>query len=350
VTTKVEVGLGPQSLTAYPRFAQTAAPTDCSIFQDCGSYVPKLRVSPPANTFRLVQGGTALDQFLLYNDGGGAIIPFAAYVEYQDGSGWIRLDPEADFRPRPVRMVVIATPQMSPGTYRATVVIDAGAAGVGRYPITLEVVGLPTQPPPQPTPRVTQVLHGATFQPGPVARGAYYTIKGENLAGNNLSVTFNGTAAKTVYTSADQINVLVPSDLSGTTAQLVVSANGVSSTPVTVQLTDALPGIFNPGILNQDGTVNSPSNPAPAGTYVQIYATGLLGPSNQGVIEAKLHDLTLTNLPYAGPAPGITGLQQVNLQIPQYFPTMTTEVLVCTTSTGTRQCSAPAKIHVRQAQ
>jgi uncharacterized protein (TIGR03437 family) len=68
------------------------------------------------------------------------------------------------------------------------------------------------------------------------------------------------------------------------------------------------------------------------------------------VVEAKLHDLVLTNLPYAGPAPGIPGLQQLNLQIPEGWPTMTTEVLVCTTAGGQRQCSSPVKIHVRQVQ
>ncbi len=346
-TPTLEVNLGPLTTTAYPRFTQLAAPSDCTLFNDCGTYVPKLRADPANTTFRLLQGGVANQQFLIYNEGGGRILPFTTRVEYQDGSDWIRLDPAADLVPRPVRMVVIATPQMTPGTYRATVVIDAGPAGVARYNITLEVLALPPQPPQTPTPRITGVVHGATFEAGPVARNAFYTIRGENLAGNNVSVTFDGKPARTIYTSANQINVLVPADLASNTAQVVVSANGVASAPVTVQVADAYPGIFDPGILNQDGSVNSPSNPAAAGSFVQIYATGLLGPNNQGTVDARLHDVSLTNLPYAGQAPGIAGMQQVNLQIPDYFPTMTTEVLLCTTATGTRICSAPVRIHVR---
>jgi len=347
-TVTAAVSFGPNGGTGYPRFTAVAAPTDCSVFSDCNAYVPKLRADPANTTFRLLQGGVANQQFLIYNEGGGSIMPFTTRVEYTNGSGWIRLDPEGDLVARPVRMVVIATPQMAPGAYRATVVIDAGGAGVARYNITLEVVALPPEPPAVPRPRVTQVLHGATFEAGPVARNAYYTLKGENLAGNNLSVTFDGKLARTTYTSANQINVLVPADLGSNTAQLVVSANGVSSTPVTVQVTDAYPGIFDPGILNQDGSVNSPTNPAPAGTFVQIYATGLLGPRDNGVIDARLHDVSIGNPPYAGPAPGIPGLQQVNLQIPREWPTFTTEVLLCTTATGTRTCSTPVKIHIRQ--
>jgi uncharacterized protein (TIGR03437 family) len=63
-----------------------------------------------------------------------------------------------------------------------------------------------------------------------------------------------------------------------------------------------------------------------------------------------LHDQIYTALPYAGPAPGIAGLQQVNLMIPEGWPTMTTEVLLCTTAGGQRQCSSPVKIHIRQVQ
>jgi uncharacterized protein (TIGR03437 family) len=153
-----------------------------------------------------------------------------------------------------------------------------------------------------------------------------------------------------LFTSSDQINFEVPFDVTGTTAQLVVNANGIASSPTMVSIAQASPGIFVPGILNQDFTVNSPSNPARAGTFVQIYATGLLPPNGSGQVEAKLHDVIITSLPYAGPAPGIPGVQQVNLQIPSYFPTMTTEVLLCSTAAGQRACSPPVKISVMAAQ
>lgn len=165
-----------------------------------------------------------------------------------------------------------------------------------------------------------------------------------------MTLTLNGTPAKLLFTSSDQINFEVPATLTGSTAQLVVTASGVPSVPMTTNLAAASPGIFVPGILNQNSTVNGASNPAPAGTFVQIYTTGLLPANGQGQVEAKLHDQIITSLPYAGPAPGIPGVQQVNLQIPPYYPTMTTEVLLCTTAGGVRACSPPVKISVMATQ
>lgn len=336
---------------AVPRFAAVAAPTDCGVFRDCNSYIPKLNAPPVNMDFRLVRGvGTEYRVIPLGNDGGG-LMPWAASIEYKRGSGWILLDRESALEPVSVRVVVRALTEMQAGIYEATIVIDAGAAGVARYPVRLEVVEPQTPPPPVVNlPTVTEVVHGATFAAGPVARGALVTLRGTNLNGNNVSVTFDGRLARILFSNSEQINLQVPADLPGNTAQVVVTVNGTASAAKTVNVTAAAPGIFTPGILNQDSSVNSPTNPANAGSFVQIYATGLLAADGSGIVDAKLHDLVLTTLPYAGPAPGLPGVQQVNLQIPQYFPTMTTEVLLCTSAGGQRQCSAPVKIHVRQVQ
>lgn len=93
-----------------------------------------------------------------------------------------------------------------------------------------------------------------------------------------------------------------------------------------VEVQSAVPGVFDPGILNQDGTLNSALNPAAAGTTLQIFATGLVAPNSSGHITAYLHDVFFPDPPYAGPAPGIEGLQQVNLIVPDYLPAMTTEL------------------------
>ena len=315
------VGSGPLN-TSYPRFRPFPPPSDCTNFGDCNVYNAKLVAQPANTTYQLLPGGNALENLIIQNSGGNPFMPFTTTVDYKNGSGWIRLDPDYDTKARVVRMAVIATPQMAPGPYDATVTIDAGPAGVARYPVHLQVLPLPA---PDTRPKISSVVNGATFQSGPVARNAYYTIQGENLAGKDVSVAFDGEAAKVTYSAASQINVLVPADLASNTAQLVVTVNGVASQPQTVNLVDAAPGVF--GILNQDGTVNSPSNPAVAGTVIQVFATGLLGPNGSGMIDAKLHDQVVTDPPFAGAAPGIPGLQQVNLLIPQYYPTMSTDVV-----------------------
>ena len=94
-------------------------------------------------------------------------------------------------------------------------------------------------------------------------------------------------------------------------------------------LAPAAPGIF--AIVNQDGSVNSPSNPAARGTEIQIFATGggqTSPPSSTGMITPSAASLTLpvtatiggasAQVLYAGSAPGeIAGLIQINVVVPQ---------------------------------
>jgi hypothetical protein len=84
-------------------------------------------------------------------------------------------------------------------------------------------------------------------------------------------------------------------------------------------------------VLNQDYSVNTPDNPASAGSYVAAYLTGL-GPVQPAVatgVPAPLNVLSSTTnavtatiggiaaVVFAGLAPGYAGLYQVNIQVPQ---------------------------------
>ena len=62
----------------------------------------------------------------------------------------------------------------------------------------------------------------------------------------------------------------------------------------------------------------------------------------------KVHDQANLVPLYAGAAPGIPGLQQVNVRVPAGLPGITTSVVVCGTSSGVRVCSAPSPITLRQ--
>jgi uncharacterized protein (TIGR03437 family) len=326
-----------------PRFIDLQAPTDCGVFYDCSLYTPKLGAPPVNTTFTLVQGAGAAQRLIpLSNEGGGNIMPWAATVNYENGSDWLQVDPMSGVQPVLIRMTAIARTDMQPGTYRATLIIDAGLAGEARYPITLTVTA-----PPQAKPVITAVQHGATFQAGPIARGSFITLRGSNFGTSAAGVTIDNQPARVVYTGTDQINLQVPEQIGTNSAQIVVTAGGVASDPVRADVVDVNPGIFTPGILNQDGTVNSETNPANTGSYVQIFATGLLPPDGSGVVEARVHDRTLTNLPFAGPAPGISGLQQVNLQVPADLPTMQAELSLCTSVFQQRVCSPPVRVHLR---
>ncbi|MBC8165547.1 MAG: IPT/TIG domain-containing protein, partial [Bryobacteraceae bacterium] len=350
----LQVGFGPISTSAIantfspiPRFVNVAPQSDCPQFSDCGLNLPKLRADPFFTQFRLVQGVGVEQRVINVSNDGGGTLSWTVTVDYKSGRDWIFLDRTSGTNSNPIRMIVRALTELVPGTYEATVTVDAGSAGVARYPITLQVIPIPQLP--EPTPKITSVVNGASFESGQVARGSYITIRGENLAGSTIAITLDSKPVTPVYTSASQINLRLPADLTAATAQLVVTVNGKASAPYVVNVAPVRPGIFNPGILNQDGSVNSPANPANTGSFVQIYATGLLLPDGSGVVDARLHDQNFARLPYAGPAPGIPGVQQVNLEITAGLPTMTTEVLLCSTAGGaSRQCSAPVKIHIRR--
>jgi uncharacterized protein (TIGR03437 family) len=155
----------------------------------------------------------------------------------------------------------------------------------------------------------------------------------------NVSATFNGLPATILYNSATQINLLVPAGLATlSSAQLVVTVDGAISAPMTVALAPFEPGIFAGAVLNQDSTTNSTSSGAAAGSVIYFYATGLSG---SGTITARIGGTELTNLYYAGPAPGFPGVQQINLTIPAGLGGMTTALSVCGTGTGGEVCSLP---------
>jgi uncharacterized protein (TIGR03437 family) len=234
------------------------------------------------------------------------------------------------------------------GKYEATLIIDAGAAGVARYPLTLDVRPLPIPPP------VISSIGGAATFTGPLTRGGLATIKGSNLGGTNLSVTFNGTPARILYTSSDQINFQVPSDLTGTTARVVVTANGVASVTQNIELAVVAPGIFPGGILNQDNRVNTPETPAVSPSIVQIFATGLLPAQGDARVEVRFGETYYSgasDVPYAGEAPALPGVQQVNFRLPAGLSTGSVDLALCATpASGTRSCSPVVRLAVRSAQ
>jgi len=107
----------------------------------------------------------------------------------------------------------------------------------------------------------------------------------------DIQVTVNGTPAPLYYVSPSQINMIVPMNApTSGTAEFEVSqiSTGQILGAFQVPMQEFAPGIFicsgNTStlraacVVNQDGSVNSASNPAPRGSVISIYATG------QGVV------------------------------------------------------------------
>ena len=202
------------------------------------------------------------------------------------------------------------------------------------------------------------IVNSASYLGGSVAPGEIVTIFGSGMGpaslvglqldsrgyvSNSLAgtqVLFDGVAAPMIYTTATQVSAVVPYEVAGTT-QVHVVYQGQSSNVVSIPVAAVFPGIFTAdssghgqgAIVNQDGTVNSPGNPAAAGSIVFVYATGE-GQTNPAGVDGKPGDspaplpvaqpgMSATigglNAPvlYAGGVPGlVAGVLQVNLQIP----------------------------------
>ena len=160
---------------------------------------------------------------------------------------------------------------------------------------------------------------------------------------SGTSVQFNGVAAPLLYTSATQVAAVAPYGVTGPTVQVTVTNQGQTSVPATIRVFAAAPGLFTAdgtgtgqaAAINQDGTLNSASNPAPMGSVISLYATGGGQTSPAGVdgqvstsplarqslpVQVYIGQqpvLSTAQLQYAGPAPGeIAGLMQINVPLP----------------------------------
>ncbi len=133
-----------------------------------------------------------------------------------------------------------------------------------------------------------------------------------------VQVLINGVAAPLISVQASAIACMTPFEVSGhSSATVQIVQNGVASPAVTVGIKEVT---FTPGVLsiaNQDGSFNSPSNPARAGQSVTLYVTGF-GPTNPSVPDGSLYKSPLptavyavsavgNKVTYAGPAPSFGG-------------------------------------------
>jgi uncharacterized protein (TIGR03437 family) len=175
-------------------------------------------------------------------------------------------------------------------------------------------------------------------------------------------VLFNGTPAPLYFVSPGQINMFVPmsAPVTGSADIEVVQVStgqvlGAGSVPM-AQVSPAIfcgasggclatGGFYQAAVLNQDNTVNSPTNPAARGSIIQIFCTGqgaLNNPPADGAAAGVSPLATTPETPrvalaanfvddmalrpgdptdgswvkYSGLAPGFAGLWQINVQIP----------------------------------
>jgi uncharacterized protein (TIGR03437 family) len=203
------------------------------------------------------------------------------------------------------------------------------------------------------------IVSAASFLGGGVAPGMIVSIFGSGLGPPQIAsleldangyvktelrgtrVLFNDVPAPLIFTSETQVGAVAPYALDGSsTLRVVVEMRGVRSAPVELAVSESAPGLFTlhssgsggGAILNQDGTVNTPENPAERGSVVALFGTGE-GQTEPAGQDGKLATQTLprprlpvsvtiagrdAELLYAGGAPGlVAGVVQVNARVPE---------------------------------
>jgi uncharacterized protein (TIGR03437 family) len=244
-----------------------------------------------------------------------------------------------------------------------------------------------TRPASGPAVTAAGVLNAASYGAGGVAPGQIVTIYGErlgqsavvaatltnskfNTTAGNTRVLFDGIPAPMIYSSEKQLAAIVPYATAGKTAtQLEVEVSGVKGQAATVPIVASSPGIFTAdssgkgqaAVLNENGSLNTPTNPAAPGSIVVIYLTGE-GQTNPAGSDGSLAlgaTLPKPALPvsatiggvdaeilYAGAAPGaVAGLMQINARIGSLAPPSNTSPLVV--KIGDKTSQAGVTIAVR---
>jgi uncharacterized protein (TIGR03437 family) len=153
------------------------------------------------------------------------------------------------------------------------------------------------------------------------------------------TVTFDGYPAPLIYDGLSQINAVVPYEIAGETTTNVTVKGSLGTFTQSIPVVQAVPALFTANssgsgqaaALNQDGSVNSPANPANAGEVIVLFGTG------EGVVNPLPKDGVVTLVPaptpqlavtvsiggqpatvtYAAEAPGlVSGVIQINAVIP----------------------------------
>ncbi|HKE28589.1 MAG TPA: IPT/TIG domain-containing protein [Bryobacteraceae bacterium] len=200
---------------------------------------------------------------------------------------------------------------------------------------------------------VVNAASNAPFTAG-LSPGELVTLYGQNLSdathaapslpfpttlGNNVQVKVNGTPAPIYFVSSGEISFLIPYGTNTSIAGIQVINNGTASNTVTLPVHITTPGVFtNPvgglgtaAALHADYSLVNSAKPAQPGETIQVFVTGLgavspavadgaAGPDNplsttSNTITAFINNQQAT-VTYAGLAPDLGGLYQVNLTVP----------------------------------
>ena len=183
-------------------------------------------------------------------------------------------------------------------------------------------------------PVVVSAVNAASLIPGPIAPGMLLAILGAGSTATEVS--FNAIQAPLLSATATEILVRVPVALQGVQS-VQISINQIPQ--ILANVVDAAPALFanasgQASVLNDDGSLNSPLNPAARGSIVTLFGTG------EGVtglpFSWSVGGYTGSIL-YAGPAGNYPGMFQINAYVPAGYLSAGTFPVIVTVGTFSTQ-------------
>ncbi|MBV8846993.1 MAG: Ig-like domain repeat protein [Bryobacterales bacterium] len=203
-------------------------------------------------------------------------------------------------------------------------------------------------------PNIAALINGASFRQAH-APGGVATVFGSQLSQSTqaagsvplpvsmagVTVTVNGVIAPLYYASPTQVNFQIPYTTPTGTATVAINNDGqVTSQSITISA-------LAPGIFTDQNGVLVPSGSASSGQVISLYFTGAgaispalstgSAPSMQAQIASLPRPLQMVGvtvagvsapIQFAGDAPGLVGVIQVNFQVPGGVPTGPQQVVV----------------------
>jgi hypothetical protein len=257
---------------------QAAAGSDSMTFMAAPPALasPAIALSTSSLTFSFIVGGEIppLQTISVLNTGGGSLSYTAT-----SSANWLLVHSSGN-----LITALISPANLAPNTYQGTITVSA--PGAANSPQTVSVTMVVTGN--TPTVSISSITNAATGVQGALAPGEFFTIKGTNLgpavgvsfsvnAGGMVNTTLAGSvvmagsvAAPILYSSATQINAMVPYEIAGQSQAVIqVQYQGAFSAGTSVQVASAAPGLFTfnstgtgpAAAVNQDGSLNGSSNP-----------------------------------------------------------------------------------------
>jgi uncharacterized protein (TIGR03437 family) len=328
--------------------AQTAIPVSLTV-----TAATTLAASPEALNFSYQIGGSLPpSQSIQLSASSNGAVSFTAATS----ANWLSVAPTSGATP--ATLVVSVSPAgLAAGPYSGTVTVNA----VASIAISLTVTASSAPP----VSVVSAVLNAASYANSAVSPGEMVSIFGTSIGPANsayltldatgkvatsldgVTVSIGGYLAPLTYAGSGQINAIVPYEVAGNASPSVqVTYGGQTLDGPSLQVAATAPAIFTqngsgtgPGaILNQDYSLNTLSNPAPAGSVVQIYMTGEglttpaqadgtvtpvntsgvgpITPAPQAAITVSIGGQP-AQVDFAGEAPGdVAGVLQVDAEVP----------------------------------